>query len=102
LGEIFEKGWQIKWQELPNGSWIWTNGLPEPELATLGLNKGDFGALRASNRKFKIIDERKDEKGAFEELCEFEDDPRHPVWVVHSHLATEVKDVNKKDGEPDD
>lgn len=65
----------------------------------LALNKGDRATLKNSNRRFEVIDERKDEKGAFEELCKFEDDTRHPVWISHSELVSEIKDINSADSE---
>jgi hypothetical protein len=51
------------------------------------LDKGDRCVLKASQRRFLIIDERRDESGNFEELCKFDDDERHPIWILHSSLS---------------
>ena len=97
MGESREEGEIVN---LPNGFWyrkpLNQNVKPATEMV---LNKGDKATLKHSNRRFEIIDERKDETGAFEELCKFDDDSRHPVWIHHTELAGEVKDV--KTAEPE-
>jgi hypothetical protein len=55
------------------------------------LNKGDKAVLKVSKRPFFIIDERKSETNEYEELCQFIDDPRHPVWIHYKYLRDEVR-----------
>ncbi len=55
------------------------------------LSPGDIGVLKASNRTYKILEERKDEGGNFEELVQFDDDTRHPVWILHGQLIEGMK-----------
>lgn len=62
---------------------------------TTKLDKGDYCQLKASKRKFRIVDERKDSDNNFEELCKFDDDSRRPVWLPHTWLVGEVNILEK-------
>ena len=104
VGGEFETRWKaLGWvaRYANSGMWrwmqmgvLWEHEWPRPAESNGGLlapisklDKGDYIQLKSSKRKIRIIDERKDESGNFEELCEFEDDKRRPIWLPHSQFS---------------
>jgi len=67
-------------------NWVYVGNGIEVCSTTTKFDKGDRLVLKASGRKFLIIDEKKNENNEFQELCKFDDDERHPIWIEHGHL----------------